>query len=122
MGANCCVKRSKDTITDVANKGVIASFPPEESTKLNQFIGTFFKENRDSNFIILSLPKDQFKNFMNQISKTVAIMKGLTGKLFIPTFVSNCPVTPERDMIICMRNTEDINIPGISVKGGISES
>ena len=64
MGNSCCTKRSKEGITTqggAVNSGTLSA---SELKKLTDIIAGVFKENPDSNFLVLNIPKEQFKNFM----------------------------------------------------------
>ena len=113
MGNNCCAKRSKDSLTNLAGKGVSTTFPDSEQAKINEMIAIYFKENRNANLVLLPLPKEHFKTFMSSITKTISIIKGFTSKIFVPVTICNSFINPDIELFILMRSVNSIDISGM---------
>ena len=52
---------------------------------------------------------------MLQLNKTIAIIKGLSGKIFVPITISNSPLNPDSEMFVIMREADNTSIIGMDV-------
>lgn len=46
----------------------------------------------------------------------MTLIKGMNGKIFVPTSIYNSPLNPDQDMIVLMRSHEDVDRLGLDCK------
>ena len=52
---------------------------------------------------------------MAQLSKIISVIRGLTNKIFVPTYICNSPMNPDSEMLILMRVNTDSHIPNFDL-------
>jgi hypothetical protein len=53
--------------------------------------------------VVLTLPKDQLKNYVTQLPKLMTHLKQITGKIFAPFSLQSNPLDPGKELMIMMR-------------------
>ncbi|CDW73246.1 UNKNOWN [Stylonychia lemnae] len=118
MGGTCCVTREKNNYQGEFKD----DFQINEVQKSLLFITEFFDKNRETQILALCYSKDQLKNFMVCLSQIMSYIKTKTGKIFVPASISNNPMNPEFEMLICLVPIEELVKYRIDMELSIDES